>query len=75
MISLQAVAEELNLKYQDGVCEFYGSDAGNAQKWLGIPSILVGIPVLYSHNVPEISTLSGIEAAATLIINYLKSLD
>jgi putative aminopeptidase FrvX len=69
------VAEKISLKYQDGVCEFYGSDAGNAQKWLGIPSILVGIPVLYSHNVPEISTLSGIEAAATLIHNYLKNLD
>ena len=69
------IAEEIDLKYQDGVCEFYGSDAGNAQKWLGIPSILVGIPVLYSHNVPEISTLSGIEAAATLIYNYLKNLE
>jgi len=69
------VAEKYNIKYQDAVCEFYGSDAGNAQKWLGIPSILVGIPVLYSHNVPEISTLSGIEAAATLIFNYLKNLD
>jgi len=69
------VAEKNNLEYQDGVCEFYGSDAGNAQKWLGIPSILVGIPVLYSHNVPEVSTLSGIEAAATLIHNYLKNLD
>ena len=69
------IAENNNLKYQDGICEFYGSDAGNAQKWLGIPSILVGIPVLYSHNVPEVSTLSGIESAATLIFNYLKNLE
>ena len=72
--TLMNVAEKNNLPYQNGVCEFYGSDAGKAQKWHGIPSALIGIPTMYSHNVPEISTLSGIDAAAELIIQYLKSM-
>jgi putative aminopeptidase FrvX len=72
--NLMNIAENNNLQYQNGVCEFYGSDAGKSQKWLGIPSALIGIPTMFSHNVPEISTLSGIEAAAELIFQYLKSL-
>ncbi len=68
------VAEKNKLKYQNGVFEFYGSDAGKGQKWLGIPSALIGIPILFSHNVPEISTLSGIESAAKLIFQYIKTL-
>jgi putative aminopeptidase FrvX len=67
------VADQNDLKYQNGILEFYGSDAGKAQKWLGIPSVLIGIPIMYSHNVPEISTLDGIEQAAELIYHYLKS--
>ena len=72
--ALTKVAEKIKLKYQDGVCEFYGSDAGKAQKWLGIPSALIGIPTMYSHNVPEICTLNGINDASELIFQYLKSL-
>ncbi|MFX1384866.1 MAG: M42 family metallopeptidase [Promethearchaeota archaeon] len=72
--NLSDIAEKKNIPFQNGVCEFYGSDAGKAQKWLGVPSALIGIPVMYSHNVPEISTLSGIDKAAELIIEYLKSL-
>jgi len=71
---LMETAETNNLQYQNGVCEFYGSDAGKTQKWLGVPSALIGIPTKFSHNVPEISTLSGIDAAAELIFLYLKSL-
>jgi endoglucanase len=71
---LKNVAEKNKMDYQNGVFEFYGSDAGVAQKWLGIPSALIGIPVLFSHNVPEISTLNGIEAGSELIFQYLKSL-
>lgn len=71
--NLVEVADQNNLKYQNGILEFYGSDAGKAQKWLGIPSVLIGIPIMYSHNVPEISTLSGIEEAAKLIFQYLKN--
>ncbi|NVM36141.1 MAG: hypothetical protein HWN81_11145 [Candidatus Lokiarchaeota archaeon] len=71
--TLVEVAEQNDIKYQDGVLEFYGSDAGKAQKWLGIPSALVGIPTMFAHNVPEISTLDGIEATAELIYQYLKS--
>jgi putative aminopeptidase FrvX len=68
---LALIAEKNNIPYQDGIFEYYGSDAGKTQKWLGIPSILVGIPTMYSHNVPEISTLSGIEKAANLVYQYL----
>ncbi len=71
--TLVKVAEQNNIKYQDGVLEFYGSDAGKVQKWLGIPSALVGIPTMFAHNVPEISTLNGIEEAAELIYQYLKN--
>lgn len=70
--SLVEVAEQNNIKYQNGVLEFYGSDAGKAQKWLGIPSALVGIPAMFAHNVPEISTLECIEQAAELIYQYLR---
>jgi len=73
--TLVEVAEKNDLKYQNGILEFYGSDAGKAQKWLGIPSVLIGIPIMYSHNVPEISTLSGIEEAAELIYQYLVNQD
>ncbi len=71
--TLVEVAEQNNLKYQDGVLEFYGSDAGKVQKWLGIPSALIGIPTMFAHNVPEISTLDGIEQAAELIYQYIRS--
>jgi putative aminopeptidase FrvX len=71
--TLVKVAEQNNIKYQDGVLEFYGSDAGKAQKWLGISSSLIGIPTMFTHNVPEISTLEGIEQAAELIYHYLRS--
>ncbi len=71
---LVQTAEKKDLKYQNGVFEYYGSDAGKTQKWLGIPSALVGIPTKFSHNVPEISSLSGIENTAELIFQYLKSL-
>jgi putative aminopeptidase FrvX len=71
---LTIIAEKNNIPYQNGVFEMYGSDAGIAQKWLGIPSSLIGIPVMFSHNVPEISTLSEIENAAEMIFQYLKTL-
>ncbi|MFX1338355.1 MAG: M42 family metallopeptidase [Promethearchaeota archaeon] len=71
---LANVAEKNKIVFQNGVFESYGSDAGKTQKWLGIPSALIGIPVKFSHNVPEISTLSGIEAAAELIYQYIRSL-
>jgi len=71
---LAKVAEKNKIEYQNGVFEMYGSDAGKTQKWLGIPSALIGIPTMFSHNVPEISTLSGIDNAAELIYLYLKSL-
>ncbi|NHJ25997.1 MAG: hypothetical protein EAX89_15580 [Candidatus Lokiarchaeota archaeon] len=71
---LAIIAEKNHISFQDGIFEYYGSDAGKTQKWLGIPSILVGIPTMYSHNVPEISTLSGIENAAELVYQYLREL-
>lgn len=73
-MELSNVAEKAKINCQHGVFEFYGSDAGKAQKWHGIPSVLIGIPTSYSHNVPEISTLSGIEATAELIYQYIRNL-
>ena len=73
--NLVEVAEKNKIKYQDAVVEFYGSDAGKAQKWLGIPSALIGIPTMYSHNVPEVSSLNEIERAAELIYHYIKQLE
>ncbi len=71
---LTKVADKNKIDYQNGVFENYGSDAGKTQKWLGIPSALIGIPTMFSHNVPEISTLSGIENTAELIFQYLNNL-
>ena len=68
------VAQKNKINYQNGVFEMYGSDAGKTQKWLGVPSALIGIPVMFSHNVPEICTLKGIETAAELIYQYLKNI-
>ena len=72
--TLAKIAEKNKIEIQNSVVEFYGSDAGKAQKWLGIPSALIGIPAMFSHNVPEISTLSGIEEVANYILQYLRSL-
>ncbi|MBY8982078.1 MAG: hypothetical protein KGD57_03955, partial [Candidatus Lokiarchaeota archaeon] len=71
---LVQIAIENDIEYQNGVFEYYGSDAGKTQKWLGIPSALIGIPTKFSHNVPEISTLSGIKNTAELIYRYLKNI-
>ena len=71
---LVSIAEESGIGYQDGVFEFYGSDAGKTQKWLGISSALLGIPTMFSHNVPEISTIAGIKKTAELIFEYIKKL-
>jgi putative aminopeptidase FrvX len=71
---LTIIAEKNNIPYQNGVFEMYGSDAGVTQKWLGISSALIGIPTMFSHNVPEISSLSEIENTAGLIYQYIKSL-
>lgn len=73
-VELTKVADKNKIEYQNGVFETYGSDAGKTQKWLGIPSALIGIPTMFSHNVPEISTLSGIENTAELIFQYLNNL-
>ena len=70
---LANTAEKNKINYQNGVFEMYGSDAGKTQKWLGGPSALIGIPIMFSHNVPEISTLSGIDSAAELIHQFLKN--
>ncbi len=72
--NLMEIAEKKSLSYQNGVFERYGSDAGKTQQWLGIPSALIGIPVKFSHNVPEICTLSGIKSTAELIFQYLKEI-
>ncbi|MBD3197108.1 MAG: hypothetical protein GF317_18785 [Candidatus Lokiarchaeota archaeon] len=71
---LMMVAEMTNIEYQNGVFEYYGSDAGKAQKWLGIPAVLIGVPTMFSHNVPELSSLNQISNTAKLLLNYLKSL-
>ncbi|TFG07196.1 MAG: hypothetical protein EU539_05575, partial [Promethearchaeota archaeon] len=71
---ISEIADNNNIPCQDGVFETYGSDAGKAQKWLGIPSALIGIPTMFSHNVPEVTCLTQIEAAAELIFQYIKSL-
>ncbi|MFX1501337.1 MAG: M42 family metallopeptidase [Promethearchaeota archaeon] len=69
--TLVKVAKQNQIKYQEAVLEYYGSDAGKVQKWLGIPSALIGIPTMFAHNVPEISTLDGIEQTTELIYQYL----
>jgi putative aminopeptidase FrvX len=71
---LMMVAEKTKIEYQNGVFEYYGSDAGKAQKWLGIPAVLIGVPTMFSHNVPELSSLNQISNTAKLLLSYLKSL-
>lgn len=66
------VSEKLGINYQNGVFQFYGSESGVAQEEFGIPSALIAIPTLTLHNVPEISTLTGIIKTAELIIGWLK---
>jgi putative aminopeptidase FrvX len=61
------IAENEKIPYQNGVFEFYGSDAGILQKELGIKSVLIGIPLLAGHNNYEIIALGEIGKAADLI--------
>lgn len=49
-------------------------EEAHGEKSLGIPSAIVGIPTKISHNVPELSILSGIETTDELLFQYLKSL-
>jgi len=71
---LTEIAEKNKIPNQAGVFEHYGSDAGKAQKWHGVPSALIGIPTMFSHNVPEISSLTDIDTTAELIYQYIRSL-
>lgn len=71
---LTEIAEKNKIPNQAGVFENYGSDAGKAQKWHGIPSALIGIPTMFSHNVPEITSLKDIDITAELVFQYIKSL-
>jgi endoglucanase len=65
-------AIESKLPYQHGVFEFYGSDAGLMQREFGIPSVLLGIPMLAGHNNLEIIALSQVGETVDLISAYLK---
>jgi putative aminopeptidase FrvX len=65
------IAKKKNLKFQNGVFEFYGSDSGILQKSLGIPSLLIAVPMLCGHNIPEIISISEIYSCVDLIIAWL----
>lgn len=65
-------AQNANLPFQQGVFEYYGSDAGILQKEFGIPSVLIGIPMLAGHNNLELIALSEIGKAADLIWTWLE---
>jgi endoglucanase len=56
---------------QDATFQFYGSDSGHAQEALGIQAVLLAIPTLFSHNVPEVSRLDGARNCAALLKAWL----
>ncbi len=69
---LKHLAEKKGIPIQDATFQFYGSDSGHIQEALGIQAVLLGIPTLFSHNVPEVSRLDAIRNCAHLIIEWLK---
>jgi endoglucanase len=69
--TMVSAAEAAHLPYQHAVFAFYGSDAGRIQAHYGIPSILIGVPLLNGHNNAEIIALSEIGKAADLIWAWL----
>ena len=54
------VSQSIDMETQDGVFEYYSSDAQQVQKNCGIPSICLGIPIKYSHYPPEVVNLKSI---------------
>jgi putative aminopeptidase FrvX len=69
---LKHLAEKKEIPIQDATFQFYGSDSGCVQEALGIQAVLLGIPTLFSHNVPEVSRLDAIRNCAHLILEWLK---
>ncbi len=69
---LKQLAEKKGIPIQDATFQFYGSDSGHAQEALGIQAVLLGIPTLFSHNVPEVSRLDAIRNCAQLVIEWMK---
>lgn len=66
------IAQNAKIPFQQGVFEFYGSDAGILQKEFGVPSVLIGIPMLAGHNNLELIALSEIGKASDLIWTWLE---
>ncbi len=66
------VAEESGIPHQDAVFEYYGSDAAHVQISQGIPGNLLTIPTLFSHNVPEVTSLREIQDCARLLVAWVK---
>jgi len=69
---IKQIADKKGILIQNATFQFYGSDAGHVQDVLGIPAVLLGIPVLFSHNVPEVSRLDAIRNCAQLVLEWLK---
>ncbi len=69
---LKQIAGKKGIPTQDAAFQFYGSDSGHAQEALGVQAVLLGIPSLFSHNVPEVSRLDAIRNCAQLVIEWLK---
>ncbi|MHA1731791.1 MAG: M20/M25/M40 family metallo-hydrolase [Promethearchaeota archaeon] len=66
------VANAQSIPFQHAVFEFYGSDAAHVQVTLGIPANLIGIPTLFSHNVPEVTSLEEVENCANLVTSWIR---
>ncbi|OLS12337.1 MAG: aminopeptidase [Promethearchaeota archaeon CR_4] len=69
---LKQIAGKKGIPVQDAAFQFYGSDSGHVQEALGIQAVLLAIPTLFSHNVPEVSRLDAIRNCAQLLIEWLK---
>ncbi|HMF33574.1 MAG TPA: hypothetical protein VKK79_19280 [Candidatus Lokiarchaeia archaeon] len=69
--SLKQVGQAADIPVQDATFQFYGSDSGHTQEALGIQAVLLAIPTLFSHNVPEVSRLDGARNCAALLKAWL----
>ncbi len=66
------IAEQEKIPIQHGVFHYYGSDSGKIQQTLGIPSILLAVPMLAGHNIPEVVSIAEIQKCTNLLIKWIQ---
>lgn len=69
-------AQELKIPYQVAVRETGGTDAGSIHlHHVGVPSIVIGVPVRYAHSHYGIVSMQDLEKTVELVIALIKKIN